>query len=173
MKGRGVRLAVGLAAAMVGGSCASPSLTVNIRAPAGTNQGRPLYMLIRTVSKTTMTEGYADVAAKVISPDDTVLQTVVIYPSRTKQVKIPLPPEQAVAVSFLFTTPNGAWQALLDVPVPKTVDIELQESRIRTDLPRQMSTQESGPSMAEVPEAPKAPAAPKAPEPPTSLASPR
>ncbi|MCY1032080.1 hypothetical protein OV207_11475 [Corallococcus sp. BB11-1] len=172
MKGRGIRLAAGVVAAVVGGSCASPSLTVNIKAPAGTNQGRPLYMLIRTVSKTTMTEGYADVAAKVISPDDSVLQTVVIYPSRTKQVKIPLPPEQAVAVSFLFTTPNGAWQALLDVPVPKTVDIELQESRIRTDLPRQMSTQESAPSVPEVPEAPKAPA-PKTPEPPTSLASPK
>ncbi|NOK11360.1 hypothetical protein, partial [Corallococcus exercitus] len=133
---KGVRLAAGLVTAVVVGSCAAPSLTVNVKAPAGTNQGRPLYMLVRTVSKTTMTEGYADVAAKVISPDESVLQTVVIYPSRTKQVKIPLPPEQAVAVSFLFTTPNGAWQALLDVPVPKTVDIELQESRIRTDLPK-------------------------------------
>ena len=167
MKGRSVRLAAGLVTAVVVGSCAAPSLTVNGKAPAGTNQGRPLYMLIRTVSKTSMTEGYADVAAKVISPDDSVLQTVVIYPSRTKQVKIPLPPEQAVAVSFLFTTPNGAWQALLDVPVPKTVDIELQESRIRTDLPKGVPAQES------VPEAPKAPAAPKAPEPPISVASPK
>ncbi|NBD11119.1 MULTISPECIES: type VI secretion lipoprotein TssJ [Corallococcus] len=166
MKGGVVRLAAGLVTAVVVGSCAAPSLTVNVKAPAGTNQGRPLYMLVRTVSKTTMTEGYADVAAKVISPDDSVLQTVVIYPSRTKQVKIPLPPEQAVAVSFLFTTPNGAWQALLDVPVPRSVDIELQESRIRTDLPQHMSAQEAAPA---VPEAPKAP---KAPEPPT-FASPK
>ncbi len=170
MKGRGMRLAAGLVTAVVAGSCAAPSLTVNVKAPAGTNQGRPLYMLIRTVSKTSMTEGYADVAAKVISPDESVLQTVVIYPSRTKQVKVPLPPEQAVAVSFLFTTPNGAWQALLDVPVPKTVDIELQESRIRTDLPKSVPAQESSPA---APEAPKAPAAPKAPEPPVSVASPK
>ncbi|GMT99192.1 hypothetical protein KH5H1_33110 [Corallococcus caeni] len=167
---KGVRLAAGLVTAVVVGSCAAPSLTVNVKAPAGTNQGRPLYMLVRTVSKTTMTEGYADVAAKVISPDESVLQTVVIYPSRTKQVKIPLPPEQAVAVSFLFTTPNGAWQALLDVPVPKTVDIELQESRIRTDLPKSVPAQDS--TTPPPPEAPKAPAAPKA-EPPMSLASPK
>jgi hypothetical protein len=169
MKDRGVRLAAGLVTAVVVGSCGSPSLTVNIKAPAGTNQGRPLYMLVRTVSKTTMTEGYADVAAKVITPDDSVLQTVVIYPSRTKQVKVPLPPEQAVAVSFLFTTPNGAWQALLDVPVPKTVDIELQESRIRTDQPKQLSAEEASPATAEAPKAPKAPAAPE----PPSLASPK
>ena len=170
MKGRGVRLAAGLVTAAVVGSCAAPSLTVNIKAPAGTNQGRPLYMLVRTVSKTTMTEGYADVAAKVITPDESVLQTVVIYPSRTKQVKIPLPPEQAVAVSFLFTTPNGAWQALLDVPVPRSVDIELQESRIRTDLPKSVPAQDS----EQAPVAPpKAPEAPKAPEPPMSLASPK
>ncbi|MFP2895536.1 hypothetical protein [Corallococcus sp. 4LFB] len=171
MKGSGVRLAAGLvtaAVAVVVGSCAAPSLTVNVKAPAGTNQGRPLYMLVRTVSKTTMTEGYADVAAKVISPDESVLQTVVIYPSRTKQVKIPLPPEQAVAVSFLFTTPNGAWQALLDVPVPRSVDIELQESRIRTDLPKSVAPQDSSPAAP-----PKAPEAPKAPEPPVSLASPK
>ncbi|WP_375759423.1 hypothetical protein [Corallococcus exercitus] len=169
MKGRGVRLAAGLVTAVVAGSCAAPSLTVNVKAPAGTNQGRPLYMLVRTVSKTTMTEGYADVAAKVISPDESVLQTVVIYPSRTKQVKIPLPPEQAVAVSFLFTTPNGAWQALLDVPVPRSVDIELQESRIRTDLPKSVPAQESAPAPAGPPKAPEAPKA----EPPVSLASPK
>jgi hypothetical protein len=169
MRDRGVRLAAGLVTALVVGSCAAPSLTVNVKAPAGTNQGRPLYMLIRTVSKTSMTEGYADVAAKVITPDDSVLQTVVIYPSRTRQVKIPLPPEQAVAVSFLFTTPNGAWQALLDVPVPKTVDIELQESRIRTDLPKQMAAQDSSQATVDAPKAPKPPAAP---EPPT-LASPK
>ncbi|NOK20289.1 hypothetical protein HMI50_25035 [Corallococcus carmarthensis] len=170
MKDRGMRLAAGLVTAVVVGSCAAPSLTVNIKAPAGTNQGRPLYMLVRTVSKTSMTEGYADVAAKVISPDESVLQTVVIYPSRTKQVKIPLPPEQAVAVSFLFTTPNGAWQALLDVPVPRSVDIELQESRIRTDLPKSLSAQDSAPAPVAPP---KAPEAPKAPEPPISLASPK
>jgi hypothetical protein len=154
-----------LLAAVLGGGCFAPHLTVNVKAPPGTNQGRPLYMVIRSVvPKTYLAEGYADVAAKVITPDESVLQTAVIYPSRSRQVRVPVPPEKAVAISFLFTTPNGAWQALLDMPVPDSIDIELQESRIRTDVPLPMS----------VPETPAvtAPAAPAAPAPPPKPAAP-
>lgn len=151
---------------LLGGSCAAPQLTVNVKAPPGTNQGRPLYMVVRSVvPKTYLAEGYADVAAKVITPDESVLQTAVIYPSRSRQIRVKIPEEKAVAVSFLFTTPNGAWQALLDVPVPESVDIELQESRIRTDIPLPLFVPDAptAPQPPAAPAQPKAPAAPAAP----------
>ncbi|MBU8899474.1 hypothetical protein DRW03_28690 [Corallococcus sp. H22C18031201] len=165
-------IAAGLLLMLGSAGCATPHLTVNVKAPPGTNQGRPLYMVIRSVvTKTYLSEGYGDVAAKVITPDESVLQTAVVYPSRLTRVRVKLPPEKAVAVSFLFTTPNGAWQALLDTPVPDSIDIELQESRIRTDIPLPLSV----PDMPAAPALPAAPAAPAAPAPPAApkLAAPK
>jgi hypothetical protein len=123
-----------LFAVLLAVGCAPTHFTVNVKSPPGANQGRPLYMVIRAVdSKQYMVETYADVAAKVVNPDDSVLQTTVVYPGTVKRIRVKLPPEMPVAISFLFTTPDGAWQELLDVPVPERIDLELQESRIRTE----------------------------------------
>ncbi|MCP3101816.1 hypothetical protein LZ198_23345 [Myxococcus sp. K15C18031901] len=123
-------LAVGLSA------CAPTHLTVNVKSPPGTNQGRPLHMVVRAVdAQRYMTEFYADVAERVVHPDDSVVQTLVIYPGEKTQTRVKIPEEMPLAISFLFTTPDGAWQVLLDTPIPGRVDIELEESRIRTDAP--------------------------------------
>ncbi|MCE9666972.1 hypothetical protein LY474_04015 [Myxococcus stipitatus] len=123
-------LAVGLSA------CAPTHLTVNVNSPAGTNQGRPLHMVVRAVdAQRYMTEFYADVAERVVHPDDSVVQTLVIYPGEKAQTRVKIPEETPLAISFLFTTPDGAWQVLLDTPIPGRVDIDLEESRIRTDAP--------------------------------------
>jgi hypothetical protein len=123
-----------LLAALLASGCGSPHLTVNVRSPAGTNQGRPLYMVVRTVdSKKYLSETYSDVAAKVVAPDDSVIETAVVYPGGEKSLRVKIPEESSVAVSFLFTAPDGAWQALLDAPVPRSVDFDLLESRIRTN----------------------------------------
>ncbi|MDY7233078.1 hypothetical protein [Hyalangium rubrum] len=122
-----------LFAALLAVGCAPAHLTVNIKSPADSNEGRPLYMVIREVDpKQYLADTYVDVAAKVVTPDKTVLQTVVIYPGTTKQVRVKKPPELPVAIAFLFTTPDGAWQTLLDVPLPEKVELELLENRIRT-----------------------------------------
>lgn len=123
-----------LLVALIASGCGAPHLTVNVRSPAGTNQGRPLYMVVRTVdSKKYLSETYSDVAAKVVAPDDSVIETAVVYPGGEKSLRVKIPKETSVAVSFLFTSPDGAWQALLDAPVPRSVDFDLLESRIRTN----------------------------------------
>jgi hypothetical protein len=122
-----------LFAALLASGCASNHITVHVKPTAGTNQGRPLYMVVRTVdSKKYLSETYTDVVAKVVAPDDSVLETSVIYPGAERSMKIKVPEESAVAVSFLFTAPDGAWQALVDAPLPGSVDFELLESRIKT-----------------------------------------
>ncbi|WP_052420317.1 hypothetical protein [Hyalangium minutum] len=119
--------------ALLASGCASNHITVHVKPSAGTNQGRPMYMVVRTVdSKKYLSETYTDVVAKVVTPDDSVLETSVVYPGAEKSLKIKVPEESAVAVSFLFTAPDGAWQALVDAPLPGSVNFELLESRIKT-----------------------------------------
>ncbi|MFY2561604.1 hypothetical protein ACN469_28650 [Corallococcus terminator] len=125
-----------LALALGSVACAPTHLTINVKAPPGTNQGRPLHMVVRAVdSQRYMTEFYADVAERVVHPDDSVVETLVVYPGEKTQTRVKIPEESPLAISFLFTTPDGAWQVLLDAPIPGRVDIELDESRIRTDAP--------------------------------------
>ena len=90
-----------LFAALLASGCGPSHLTLNVRSPAGINQGRPLYMVVRAVdSKKYLSETYSDVAAKVVAPDDSVIETAVVYP--------------------------GA-------EVPRSVDFDLLENRIRTN----------------------------------------
>jgi hypothetical protein len=154
------RLWVGLALALGAVGCAPSHLTVNVRSPAGTNQGRPLHMVVRAVdAQKYMTEFYADVAERVVHPDDTVVQTLVVYPGVPAQAKVKIPEDSPLAISFLFTTPDGAWQVLIDPPIPARVDIDLEESRIRTDIAKKAPAKDKGAKKEEPPkvEVPKAP----------------
>lgn len=154
-----VWLAVLFALPLVG--CAHGSVTLNVTAPPGTNHGRPLYMVVRKVDpKQYSTEGYNDVAAKVVSPDSAVLHSEVIYPGTLQRIQVKVPQDAPVAVSFLFTAPDGSWQLLLNSPVTTSVDIELQEGRIRNGVApdsNEGAPAEGEPAKAEAPkaEAPK------------------
>ena len=147
--------------ALLLGACAPSTINLNIKSPPGTNLGRPMYMLVRQVDpKEYANEAYSEVAAKVGDPDNTVLQTAVIYPGTIQRFKLKAPKEGAVAVSFLFTAPDGNWQLLLSPPTPSAVDIELSTSRILSDsVPSAIPEDEGG-----APEVPAEPEAPKAPE---------
>jgi len=147
-----------LAALVLLSGCASSQVSLSIKSPPGTNLGRPMYMLVRQVDpKQYANEAYSEVATKVGAPDNTVLQTAVIYPGTIQRFVVKAPNEGAVAVSFLFTAPDGNWQLLLTPPLPPAVDVELTVSRILSDsIPAALPS--------EMPEAPEAPEAPKAPE---------
>ncbi|WP_408890807.1 hypothetical protein VZQ01_02475 [Myxococcus faecalis] len=133
-------------------ACAPTHLSIHVNSPQGTNQGRPLHMVVRAVdSQRYMTEFYADVAERVVHPDDSVVQTLVIYPGEKTQTRVKIPEESPLAISFLFTTPDGAWQVLLDSPIPGRVDIELEESRIRTDAPSKRKKPKGEPKKEEPP----------------------
>ncbi|SEL89534.1 hypothetical protein SAMN05444354_109214 [Stigmatella aurantiaca] len=148
------------AAAVLLVACGPGKLRLNVKSPPGTNLGRPLYMLVRQVDpKQYANEEYSEVASKVGSPDKSVLQTAVLYPGTIQRFQVRPPEEGALAVSFLFTAPDGNWQLLLTPPLPSAVDVELTVSRILTDsVPPAIPSQ--APSGAPpVPEAPKPPGA--------------
>ena len=73
-------------------ACTPSTLHLSIKAPAGTNQGRPLYMLVRKVDpKLFAVESYGEVSARVFQPDADVLLSALIYPGTLQRVKVPLP----------------------------------------------------------------------------------
>jgi hypothetical protein len=140
---------------MLGGAgCVPGQLTINVKAAPNTNQSRPVYMVVRAVDpKAYLSQSYDEVVAKVVSPDDAVLHSAVVYPGKTRQVNVQVPQALPVAVSFLFTSPDGAWQTLLDAMVPGTVDIELEGSRIQEGgsthggAPREQEPQQEPPAL--------------------------
>lgn len=148
-------------------ACQPSTLHLSVKAPSGTNQGRPLYMLVRKVDpKQFAIESYGEVSARVFQPDADVLLSALIYPGTLQRLKVPLPDNAPVAVSFLFTAPDGTWQQFVNAPAPGSLDIELLEGRIRTGTqpaePRQPDG-DGAPKPPEAPTAPKAPPAAKAP----------
>ena len=88
-------------AALLLGACTPSQISLSIKSPPGTNLGRPMYMLVRQVDpKQYANEAYSEVAAKVGAPDNTVLQTAVIYPGTIQRFQVKAPKEGSVAVSF-------------------------------------------------------------------------
>lgn len=153
-----------LAAALLLGGCAPSQISLSIKSPPGTNLGRPMYMLVRQVDpKQYANEAYSEVAAKVGAPDETVLQTAVIYPGTIQRFQVKTPKEGgAMAVSFLFTAPDGNWQLLLSPQTTTAVDVELTVSRILSNsTPSALPTEQPAAPEAKAPEAPKLPELPK------------
>ncbi|WP_434300401.1 hypothetical protein [Corallococcus exiguus] len=140
-------------------ACQPSTLHLSVKAPSGTNQGRPMYMLVRKVDpKQFAVESYGEVSARIFQPDADVLLSEVIYPGRLQRMKVPLPDNTPVAVSFLFTAPDGTWQQFVNAPAPGSLEIELLEGRIRTGT--QPAAPKEGDDAAKPPEPPAAPKPP-------------
>lgn len=149
---------LGPAALLLLAACQPSTLSLNVKAPPGTNQGRPLYMLVRKVDpKQYAVESYAEVASRVVQPDASVIMSELIYPGTLQRLKVKIPEDSPLAVSFLFTAPDGTWQTFVNSPIPGSLDIDLFEGRIQTGTAPAEPPKEA----AAAPEPPKAPKAPK------------
>jgi hypothetical protein len=162
MSARMYRFSALAALALLSG-CGASQIHLNVKSPPGTNLGRPMYMLVRQVDpKQYANEAYSEVAAKVGAPDDTVLQTAVIYPGTIQRFQVKTPKDAAaVAVSFLFTAPDGNWQMLLSPQSTSAVDVELTVSRILSNSVPSTVAPEGGEAPEAKAEAPKLPELPK------------
>lgn len=89
--------------------------------------------IIRTVTlKQFVEDQYRNIAQLVVSPDDSVLSSFVVYPGLDQTITIAAPAKGAVAVYFLFTGATGtSWKQLFDSP-PSTIHIDLGDNQIVT-----------------------------------------
>ena len=109
---------------------------VRIKPDEETNQGRPLQVLIRSVSVDAYrSESYTALARLVIEPDKSVLRLVTIEPRRraSRLFYIGAPSKVPVAIYFFYVSSIGNWKMLLPPPLPFTVTVPLGPSGVKID----------------------------------------
>ncbi|WP_437509721.1 hypothetical protein [Sorangium sp. So ce1099] len=112
-------------------ACGGSQLKIVVLAPEDTNDGRPVYMLVRKVDEATfVSEPYPVVAAKVVAPDATVLEQIIVYPGFEANLKVDKPEKGSVGIYFFFTRPAAAWRMLVPQPLDGCVELRLGKDRI-------------------------------------------
>lgn len=135
-----------LGVVLLGPGCASWRLWITVRTSPDTNQGRPLQLLIRSVSTEHFRdETYADLTQLVLVPDKTVLRLLILEPSDTRRLFLSVPKDKPLAFYLFFGTTTGSWKMLLPPPHPWSVRIplgrngvivsEVKECRLGRNLP--------------------------------------
>ena len=109
-----------------------PKLTIRITAATDGNAGRPLHVVVRTVTRKAFTEDlYQDVAALVVEPDETVVAVFVVFPGQEQAVTIDAPEGKTVAVYGLFTEATGSsWKRLF--VEPEVIELVAGRDRLLT-----------------------------------------
>lgn len=107
-------------------SCIPGYVRLSVTTAEDVNQRQPLYMLVRTLErKVYLGEAYADVAAKLVDQDASVLRKELLLPGRARTLYIKQP-KGPLAIYFLFTEPGGNWRTIIDPPLPWQVKTELR-----------------------------------------------
>lgn len=106
-------------AGVVGGEtedAPAPKLAVTIRSEEYTNDGRPLWTVVREVPfKDFVEDRYQDVVDLVVQRDETVRARFVIYPGADRTIEIDKPKGKTVAVYCLFSAATGSsWKRLYE-----------------------------------------------------------
>ena len=127
-------LLVGVVLLMTGAptGCAS-TVKFTVRSSEATNNGTPVYFVIRKVDgHTFLAEPYNAVAEKVFQQpvDPSILERKPVFPGQEVVVRLDQVQEGQLGLYFLFSTPEGNWRYPLQQPVPEEIIIELGKNQI-------------------------------------------
>lgn len=118
-------LALGLGLGVLGckgkGEVVAPSegvtLPIVVRASADSNDGRPVYVVVRVVDEQGFIEdGYAKVAAMVVEPDESVLATLLVFPGTVvvRELELEAMPEMIGVYGLFSVVEDGGWKVLIE-----------------------------------------------------------
>ena len=112
-------------------AAAAASVTLIVSSPATCNHGRPLQAVVRAVTlKQFVEDQYRSIAQLVVSPDESVLASFVVFPGVAQTVKFAPPAKGGAAVYFLFTDASGtSWKQQID-PASTSVRLQLSDDQI-------------------------------------------
>jgi len=99
-----------------------------------TNDGQPMYVLLRIVNKKDfIIESYDQIANMVFddSPKQNLLAWQLVIPGETTKVRIDRPEKVLVAVYALFTRPGEKWKVIFGEPFEKKYNIVLLENELQ------------------------------------------
>lgn len=108
-------------------------VTLTVVPSATSNRGRPLRAVVRAVTLKQFVEDQdRTIAQLVVSPDESVLSSFVVFPGIAQTITFAPPAKGGFAVYFLFTGATGtSWKQLFDT-APSTIRLELGDDRIVT-----------------------------------------
>lgn len=124
--------AAALGALFVGG-CSDPVVRLRVNAASNVNDQRSVYVLVRTVQESDYRmESYDEVAAKVVHPDESVVDMAVALPGVPLAFSMKAPAaKQRVAVYALFERPLcGAWRVLLPEKPAENSELRLSDGKL-------------------------------------------
>jgi hypothetical protein len=113
--------------------CSTSQISVYVDSSPETNEGRPLYMVVRAVEASKFaTDTYESISRSVFArpADDTIIRADVIYPGAEREVIVEKPVDVPLSIYFLFTDPGDRWKTRVLQPVPDDVEILLGENEI-------------------------------------------
>jgi hypothetical protein len=98
------------------------------------NDGKPLYIVVRSVAGNSfLSEDYDAVAQKVFSfpRDETILYRESVFPGNASEFTITRPDDSDIAIYAFFTKPGDNWRVSLRRPLPTDVLIDLGSNNIK------------------------------------------
>jgi hypothetical protein len=112
--------------------CAATTTRVYVDAPAKSNGGAMMYMMVHEGMETFVTETYQEVAAKLFTqpPNPAILNLQPIFPGDKVSITLEDGKDKDIVVYFFFTDPDGDWRVPLRKPLPAEVFIDLGERRV-------------------------------------------
>lgn len=132
------RLLLAVFAVLALSACQS-SLRVGVQSTVNMNDGKPLYLVVRSVSGNSfLSEDYDAVAQKVFSfpRDESILYRESIFPGNATEFTIDRPEEGDIAIYVFYTKPGENWRVALRKPLPSDVLIELGTNNIKSMIVR-------------------------------------
>jgi hypothetical protein len=127
-------LAAGLGFSLSGCATPTPIVQLHVASASNVNDQRSVYVLVRSVQESDYRmESYDELAAKVVHPDDSVVDMAVALPGvpLSFTLKGPAKPKQRIAVYALFERPVcGAWRVLLPEKTPTSAELRLDDGKL-------------------------------------------
>ena len=128
----GVALAI-LLVALASGCARKKKIYFHVTPEVDANNGRPLYVMVRGVSKKDfLTEYYDDVAALLHAENrnELLLGWALILPGRKTEFSVIRPEDTDIAVYGMFTDPGSNWKMRIQVPLKKSYSIAVQGNNL-------------------------------------------
>lgn len=154
MRARIGLLVLTLSSALGGSGCIAGYVRVHLTTTPEMNGGAPLYMIVRAIdfklqtaptgepvglmdlflrnthTRQTPGQSYGEIVALLDAPDGSVLRTQRLYPGHSYRFYVKAPSKAALGLYFLFADPGGAWNLILDQPLPWRLHATLRGSTV-------------------------------------------
>ncbi len=110
-------------------------VTFLIKTTKATNQGTPLYVVIKeTTMAQFLTQDYHQIATQSFwKEDQSALVKKVLVPGSVSKITLPIPEkDKSLGVYFLFTNPGECWKYILNKPKAEKVKVLLGEREYKS-----------------------------------------